>query len=73
MGEGIHCYECGRIINESQPTVFADGKTFHKSCAVTLQCYDCRRVVGYQVTESLFVPNVRVTKRNWYEITVLTT
>jgi LIM domain len=52
MEEGIHCYECGRVINESQPTVFADGKTFHKSCAVTLQCYDCRKVVGYQVKGS---------------------
>ena len=52
MEEGIHCYECGRVINESQPTVFADGKTFHKSCAATLQCYDCRRVIGYQVKGS---------------------
>jgi LIM domain-containing protein len=52
MEEGIYCYECGRLINESQPTVFADGKTFHKSCADTLQCYDCRRVIGYQVKGS---------------------
>jgi hypothetical protein len=47
--EGTPCYECGRTINESQPTVFADGKTFHKSCATALQCYDCRKVMGYQV------------------------
>jgi hypothetical protein len=49
MEEGIHCYECGLVINVSQPTIFADGKTFHKSCVTTLQCYDCRRVIGYQV------------------------
>ena len=46
MEEGIHCYECGLVINVSQPTIFADGKTFHKSCVTTLQCYDCRRVIG---------------------------
>ncbi|HEY7082448.1 MAG TPA: hypothetical protein VH500_22390 [Nitrososphaeraceae archaeon] len=47
--EGIHCYECGRAITESQPIVYADGKTIHKSCATTLQCYDCCKVMGYQV------------------------
>jgi len=47
--ESIHCYECGRAIAESQPIIFADGKTIHKSCAITLQCYDCRKVIGYQV------------------------
>jgi len=47
--ESIHCYECGRAITESQPIVYADGKTIHRSCVITLQCYDCRKVIGYQV------------------------
>jgi hypothetical protein len=47
--ESIYCYECGRAITESQPIVYADRKTIHKSCVITLQCYDCRKVIGYQV------------------------
>lgn len=44
-----NCYECGRAIENSQPILFIDDKSFHKSCAVTLQCYECRKIIGYQV------------------------
>ena len=49
MKNDNHCYECGRASSESQPTVFADCKAFHRSCTITLQWYDCRRLIGYQV------------------------
>jgi hypothetical protein len=49
MQEYNRCYKCGLPINESQPTIITDGKMFHKSCTIMLQCYECRKVIGYQV------------------------
>jgi hypothetical protein len=48
MQEYNRCYKCGLLTNESQPTIITDGKMFHKSCTIMLQCYECRKFIGYQ-------------------------
>lgn len=48
-----HCYKCGLPLDETQPTVISDGKVFHNSCTITLQCYDCRKVIAYQAKDDI--------------------